>query len=855
MKLEKNKKLSTILLILILAVSSSAILIGIPATKALYATSVPTNAWVAVPATDGINQQTEIVMFLTQISQDANGSGVSGPNLNIGTHFAGYMLTITAPDGTNQTMGPYTADPISNAFIFYTPTQLGTYKAQFSFPGQWINDTPRSTTAWPPTNFGVIDLYYQPSVSNVATFTVQQQPIAAYPASGLPTDYWNNPVNAMNRDWAPIVGDWLIPTGPYGSMTGASSPAADRYQPYGTSPTSGHVVWTKPITEGGQVGGNLGAVDYYTGQSYNVFFNPIIIDGTLYYNQPSSSSGNDGFYAVDLRSGQTQWFNNGTTFNTGTAGLYTYKSITLGQTLEYTTGNQMGAQAYLWAIGTRYVMLDAFTGDIVTSINNSVAGSAYAYDSQGDLLAYTVGSNYISCWNSTQCIVGSYTTTGAGLEEWSPSASLVYNWPVGVMWNTSIPAVGASLLHLDYADGVLVTYADKLNTTTPLLELTAYSTTTGAQLWQENETGLFGYLYLYTGAGAMADGVMTLSTLGDQTWYGFNLTTGAQIWKIPPSANATAWGTYDMCSDIDPSTGIMFTSSYDGNIHAYNVLTGQPLWTWQGPDAGLNTPYGTYPFGGLAGTIQMTAVDGQLYATNGEHSHVGEPMFQGYGIYDLNETTGAEIWTEHGWWQFPAFSDGYMVADNGYDNQLYGFGQGNTATTVNVVPVVNNAAQVLIKGTVTDQSPGQTCLGIPAAGTPAISDASMSQWMEYLYQEQPEPLNATGVPVTLSYIDPNGNEYTMGTTTSDITGQYSYTFTPNIPGTYRIIATFGGSNSYYSSSAETSMAFDLPATTAAPTATPTSVADLYFVPAIVGLFVLIIVGLIVLALLVLRKRS
>jgi len=517
----------------------------------------------------------------------------------------------------------------------------------------------------------------------------------------------------------------------------------------------------------------------------------------------------------------------------------------------------LGAQAYLWAIGatgTRYVMLDAFTGDLVTSINNSVAGSAYAYDSQGDLLAYTVGTNYISCWNSTQCIVGSYTTTGAGLEEWSPSAAIVYNWPVGLEWNVSIANVGASLLHLDYADGVLVTYADKLNTTTPLLELTAYSTTNGSQLWQENETGLFGYLYLYTGAGAMADGVMTLSTLGDQTWYGFNLYTGALIWTIAPPTNATAWGTYDMCSDIDPSTGIMFTSSYQGDISAYNVTTGAFLWTWDGPPAGLNTPYGTYPFGGLAGTIEMTAVDGQLYATNGEHSHVGEPMFQGYSIYDLNETTGAEIWTELGWDQFPAFSDGYMVTDNGYDNQIYCFGQGNTATTVTAQPVINNAAQVLIKGTVTDQSPGQTCLGIPEAGTPAIADAYMSQWMAYLFQEQPEPTNATGVPVTLTYTDPNDNTYTMGTTTSNIAGQYSYTFTPTIPGTYTITATFCGSNSYYSSSAQTTMAFDPPSASVAPTATPASVANMYFVPAIAGLFVLIIVGLIVLALLMLRKK-
>ena len=60
-------------------------------------------------------------------------------------------------------------------------------------------------------------------------------------------------------------------------------------------------------------------------------------------------------------------------------------------------------------------------------------------------------------------------------------------------------------------------------------------------------------------------------------------------------------------------------------------------------------------------------------------------------------------------------------------------------------------------------------------------------------------MNATGVPVTLSYIDSNSNSYIIGTVTSDINGHYSYTFTPDIPGTYKILANFGGSNSYFSS--------------------------------------------------------
>jgi hypothetical protein len=177
---------------------------------------------------------------------------------------------------------------------------------------------------------------------------------------------------------------------------------------------------------------------------------------------------------------------------------------------------------------------------------------------------------------------------------------------------------------------------------------------------------------------------------------------------------------------------------------------------------------------------------------------------------------------------------------------------------VTTAPAINNPTQVLISGTVTDQSPGQTGLGIPAAGTPAISDASMSKWMEYLYMQQLKPTNATGVPVSIDAIDPNGNQVHLGDTHSNANGQYAFLADQSMltagAGIYTISATFSGSNSYFSSSAETIMAYDLPAATVTPAGVPATVADLYFVPAIAGLFVLIIVVLALLVILMLRKR-
>jgi hypothetical protein len=196
-----------------------------------------------------------------------------------------------------------------------------------------------------------------------------------------------------------------------------------------------------------------------------------------------------------------------------------------------------------------------------------------------------------------------------------------------------------------------------------------------------------------------------------------------------------------------------------------------------------------------------------------------------------------------------------MLSFNAYDNGIYCFGKGQTATTIETTSAINNNAQVLITGTVTDQSPGQTCLGIPAAGTPAVSDDSMSPWMEYLYMQMPKPTNATGVPVTLSTVDPNGNYVVIGTTTTDVNGQFAYTYTPPVPGTYAITASFGGSNSYFSSSGQTHMSFDMPAAaTVAPTTNQTaSLADLYFLPmSIIIILAIVIIGAVIV--MMLRKR-
>jgi hypothetical protein len=343
------------------------------------------------------------------------------------------------------------------------------------------------------------------------------------------------------------------------------------------------------------------------------------------------------------------------------------------------------------------------------------------------------------------------------------------------------------------------------------------------------------------------------------------MATGAKLWG--PTASQAALDYYG-----NPAIPIMggccaygnlYSTGYAGILYCYNLTTGNLEWTYgnggagNSTNAGFNTPFGVYP-------MQINAIgDGVVYMVTTEHT-IETPLFKGAFAVAVNATTGAQIWTlsdytgEFGSISY-AMADGYNTWFNGYDNSIYVVGRGPSATTVSAPDVaVPFGTPVVIKGTVMDVSAGtkqtEQAADFPN-GVPCASDASMSAWMSYVYQQQAKPTDFTGVPVTISVLDSNGNHYSIGTVTTDESGTFRLMWTPIIPGDFTVYATFAGTNGYWPSSAEDGFTVTpAPAATPAPTATPTSVATLYFVPAIAGLFVLIIVVAIVLAILVLRKR-
>jgi len=235
----------------------------------------------------------------------------------------------------------------------------------------------------------------------------------------------------------------------------------------------------------------------------------------------------------------------------------------------------------------------------------------------------------------------------------------------------------------------------------------------------------------------------------------------------------------------------------------------------------------------------------------------------------INASDGALIWN------FPVFgaylaggnsgtdlaiADGILLGLNGYDNQIYAFGRGPSATTVTASPKVSVlGSNVLIEGTVTDQTASgrhntNDNIDFTLKGTPAISDEDMSAWMEYMFQQRPKPTDAKGVEVTLEAIDPNGNFIPIGSTTSDMNGNYGFAFVPEVPGTYQIFADFEGSKAYGPSDATTYLVVGEAAPTASPyplVALPPT--EMYIVGGVAAIIIAIAIGFAI-TILTQRKR-
>jgi len=360
------------------------------------------------------------------------------------------------------------------------------------------------------------------------------------------------------------------------------------------------------------------------------------------------------------------------------------------------------------------------------------------------------------------------------------------------------------------------------------------------------------------------NGVFIFADKETMTHSGYSLDNGNKLWGPTVLTDDFTTDYNYMAIGLERAAyGKLYYAGYAGILYCYDTTNGDLLWTYgnggEGNStlSGFVTPYGRYPI------FVSVIADGKVYLDTTEHSP-NSPLYKGAEYRCINATDGTELWTilDYGNQMYggqAAVADGYLTTLNSYDSQIYCFGKGPSAMTVDApTAAVQLGQSLVIRGAVTDIATGtkQTeQAGRFPNGVPAVSDESQGAWMEYVYMQKPRPMDTVGVPVTISVVDANGNYRDIGIATTNADGFYAMNWMPDIEGQYMVYASFAGSESYWPSHAVTSFAVDPAPETPAPTEAPlSSMADAYFVPAVAGIIIAIAIVGIVLALLLLRKR-
>jgi outer membrane protein assembly factor BamB len=835
MNFEKNKAMTTAIALILLMASSMLAAISV---KAQDYTNMQEGGSIPLPAgvTPDLSLDTTAYM-----SFRPNPVGVGQAVLvNIwlqgpphpSRYFSDYKVTITDPEGNEEiyTRDSYRAD--ATAWLEFVPDQTGEWKLKFDFPGGYFpsgNYTIAAGGSFPPGVYSFPEsVYYKPSSTPVQTLVVQEEPVPSWPASPLPTDYWTRPVSPDNREWWSISGwfpstgvvgggsDWPADTNPYMSNYGW----LPTFIPYVQAPNTAHIVWKREGEIGGLIGGPLGEQSLTTGGG-----NPTIVyAGRCYQTLTKVLNGvpTSVWQCYDLRTGEVYWEIPGVPAPTWVA-------------YEFGVGEVPGAvtqtkSVYLIGISAgRLIKYDPYTGAVFQNVSIAPLMQGFFYanlDSPYFLSVQDLGTAVPST-ERYRLINWTVTTRDVGIR-----VANNITWPFS--------SIGLATGGADFNAGIAASgYAITTPATGPGVPndigLQAADIYTGQLLFNKTlgiPYGSFGMLMVTDhGKNAMAcyDGYI----------YCFDARTGEKLWKSELSSSP--WGVFRDYR-LQSYGGMIFSYQYDG-VAAFNWTNGKLVWLYeQITPYPYETPYqGKYAFFG--GGLGLFA-DGKLYTSTYEHTPT-QPVTRGWKFHCINITTGEGIWSIAGAMAAGAVADGYVTASNSYDGYMYVFGKGKSATTVTAPDTaVTLGDSVVIRGTVTDQSPGQP-------GTACVSDESMSAWMEYLHMQKPMPSNATGVEVQLDVLDSNNNYYTIGTVTTDLSGSFGFAYEPEIPGFFKVIATFAGSESYGSSYAITYFNVEeAPAATPAPTPTPAPMTDTY----ITGFGIAIIVAIAIVGILLFRKR-
>jgi outer membrane protein assembly factor BamB len=846
--MNKNKTAIALILMFAMAVSFFAL----PDATAQEVGDKKTYPYIgAIPIPVGVGQDLLLHVGIT----DALGGQQYG--------WEGLTVTVTKPDGTTETISGIRTDATGGTGVVYVPTMVGNYTFQTHFPEQEMPVTSRGV----PTGTVMLE-----SDSDKLVVPVQEEPAPYHPGVPLSTEYWTRPIDQQAREWYTISANWLyVPR--------------YKYAPYNDGPETAHILWVKPLTTGGIAGGALGdaasdALGYHgmeCGDAYEGKFGgrvrgwgsagPIIMAGKIYYMSGPYEYPRL-YHCVDLHTGEELWAKT----------FLDNRSISFGQLFYWDSYNYHGVFDYLWVtvgggrtgLPESWYAFDGFTGDWMFTIKNVPSGTT-RWGENGEIYRFQVDlkNGWMALWNMSAF----GTMQGSGYQaggSWGACVSLktldaAANTTAANMawsWNVTIPTdLSGSVRDIFFGDMILGASTTQTEIASWGLNLNSSNGVIGRVLFEETwdapsewAAGNVSISLEAITPDTTEDRVFVVYARELRQFYGFSAETGKFLWETEPEHYLNTY----VGTECTIAYGKFISTGVSGITYCYDAYTGKLLWEYHATD-----PYQEILWANDWWTKPMFVTDGKIYLAHMEHSSI-DPKPRGAPFLCLDMETGEEIWRANGlfrqtyWGSNVIIGDSVIVTMDTYDQRVYAIAKGPSATTVTASPEVSvHGSSVLVKGMVTDVSPGTEEYALRARfpnGVPAVADENMSDWMLYVYKQFARPADVIGVEVVVEVLDPNNNYYEVGRVTSDASGYFGSEFVPEVPGLYKIIASFEGSEAYYGSFAETFINVEeAPVATPEPTPTPASVADMYLVPGIIGIIVAIaVVGAILV--LMLRKR-
>jgi len=578
--MKNQKKRLSAAIALALTLTIAATLTALPAVDAQITWT--TKAYVACsPNPIGVNQTVWIGGWLTPSTPNIGG---------VQYHYSGLTITIEAPDGITIVQPVNTPYAEASGWFNFIPDIIGKYILWSSIPEQVIHGET-----------------YLAATSRKIELIVQEEPIPKWQEPPLPTEYWDRPIAAENREWYTISGDWW--QGNYDS-SGCS------FNPYTLGPESAHILWKIQIKQGGLVGGEFYPFSYYDGGARNPI--TVVVAGKAYHT--STTDTGSGIHCIDVHTGEELWVK---------PGRFSFGAVEI----EFN-----GARALLATVGNELIKIDAFTGQVYTNVTG---------------MSGTVDWPYV------------YSFSGSGADrrliKWDAYGSSS-NFANRIVYNVTAPGS----LRISKIEGDI---GFSINNYPSMSG--AYDLTTGNLLW--NRTMPEEERSESPGSGPAADGRVYIPGYGAVA-HCYDLRTGTKLWTSDEAL--WPWGQFTAYQHA-AAYGNFYKFTY-GGIVCYNGTTGKVEWTFSTPSSTFETPFNGYSFW-TSGIV----ADGKVYGATSEHS-ITQPMPRGNRLWCIDAFTGDPIWSILGseTVRQGTIADGILITGGEYDGVEYGFGKGQTATTV-----------------------------------------------------------------------------------------------------------------------------------------------------------------------------